>query len=465
MKTNLVIQTAFVGDLMLTIPLLKQLKVLFPEHETVLLCRQGLAEIMSPLVDTVYEVRKKDQFDYRRVLKILKQKKFDFIFCPHQSWRSAAIVSQLSAQRDKVGFWKWWNFWAFSKRVSKPEYLPDALRQMSLLTAVDRELAQQFESVLQKEELFNPNERAQWVNFASYKIPDWASMRVDERLYEDCTDVRVNEKLHGELDGTRGNGQLHGKSEGIQGIGTLYGKSEGVRKDEWLHKGGKKLNEYPTVFLAPGSVWATKRWTEQGYVDLGIRFLKDKMNVILVGSSAEKELAERISGQMQNWLNAKRQNQAEEGQRQDQSQQQEKETGRQVQITGPKGAQRRGGEAWMQSQDCEFLGVPRVINLAGETTLPEMLKLFAQGRLLISNDSGAMHIAAMVNLPTVAIFGPTTLDIGYRPWQESAIVVQKDHSCRPCGKHGGQKCPIGTHICMKSIAAEEVYQAAQELLR
>lgn len=74
-------------------------------------------------------------------------------------------------------------------------------------------------------------------------------------------------------------------------------------------------------------------------------------------------------------------------------------------------------------------------------------------------------MAAVVGLPTVAVFGPTTLDLGYRPWQSRAIVVQNNLlDCRPCGLHGAQRCPLGHHQCMKDLKVERVIQAFSKLL-
>jgi heptosyltransferase-2 len=75
-------------------------------------------------------------------------------------------------------------------------------------------------------------------------------------------------------------------------------------------------------------------------------------------------------------------------------------------------------------------------------------------------------LAALVSAPTVGIFGPTILEFGFRPWNSNAIVVEthKQLTCRPCGKHGPQVCPVGTHECMESINVETVWKAGQILL-
>ena len=109
-------------------------------------------------------------------------------------------------------------------------------------------------------------------------------------------------------------------------------------------------------------------------------------------------------------------------------------------------------------------GLPGTFNLAGNTDLYDMIHVLKPARYLVSNDSGTMHLAAAAGTPTVSLFGPTTLELGYRPWQSKAKVVQKPLSCRPCGLHGHKTCPIGTHECMKNVAVSDVVAAGKEFL-
>ncbi|HET8644722.1 MAG TPA: lipopolysaccharide heptosyltransferase II [Vicinamibacteria bacterium] len=101
----------------------------------------------------------------------------------------------------------------------------------------------------------------------------------------------------------------------------------------------------------------------------------------------------------------------------------------------------------------------RVADLCGRTTLAEMAGVLAQARLLLSNDSGAMHVAAALGTPVVAVFGPTD-------WRETAPVgdrhrlVREPVHCSPCLL---RECPID-HRCMRRVTAERVEQAARELL-
>lgn len=106
-------------------------------------------------------------------------------------------------------------------------------------------------------------------------------------------------------------------------------------------------------------------------------------------------------------------------------------------------------------------GVTNVCNLAGRTSIPQLLSMIAGLDLLVTNDSGPMHIAAAFDIPTVAIFGPTD-PVTTCPWRnERSVVVRHDLPCAPCMQ---RTCPLGHHACMKEISAEEVLAAAHALV-
>jgi heptosyltransferase-2 len=101
----------------------------------------------------------------------------------------------------------------------------------------------------------------------------------------------------------------------------------------------------------------------------------------------------------------------------------------------------------------------KLINIAGETNLKEAIALIARCRLFISNDSGLMHVAGALNIPTIAIFGSTN-PLATSPPGKQSVVIHKDVPCAPCLK---QTCPKNLE-CMDQISAEEVYKAAKKLL-
>jgi heptosyltransferase-2 len=104
----------------------------------------------------------------------------------------------------------------------------------------------------------------------------------------------------------------------------------------------------------------------------------------------------------------------------------------------------------------------RVIDLAGRTTLPQLAGVMRLCAAFVSNDSGAMHLAAAVGTPLVAIFGPTneraTAPVP-RP-EGPAAVLAGSAWCRPCRF---RECPLD-HRCMTSIPAARVIEAVSERL-
>lgn len=349
---HLVFQTAFPGDLFLSIPLMKRIKEWDPTTPVVLACRPGLGDffLKTGLADQIIPVDKKNRKQSAIALEHLQKKSWDTIFVPHESPRTALWMWRLKA-KHKVGFRNWWNWLVFNKRVLKPRHLPDALRQLSLLTPFDARLAETFSSE-DVQELKNVEDKASDIDYRKPHIPDWASMQIVKH------EARRN-----------------------------------------------------VIFLAPGSTWNTKRWTARGYEELSRLLLAKDFEIELVGSPAERALCEQIEAEVRN-LNPK----------------------------------------------------ARIHNLAGRTSMADLVDIFRYGKALVTNDSGAMHAAAAADLPTVAVFGPTTLNLGFRPWQNRAIVVQKDLDCRPCGKHGHDRCPLGHHHCMEKIEAARVLRAVEKLI-
>ena len=98
-------------------------------------------------------------------------------------------------------------------------------------------------------------------------------------------------------------------------------------------------------------------------------------------------------------------------------------------------------------------------NFAGETSLAEFIDLAAACRVYLTNDSGAMHIASALGVPTVAVFGATD-DQTTGPTGLLAKVVREPVECSPCLK---RECPID-HRCMTRVDASRVAEAALELL-
>lgn len=370
---HLIIQTAFLGDLLLGIPLFKNLRRVEPGDKITLLCRRGLGDFMlaMKLVDEVIEVDKKDRESWRKAVGILKARRFDWLICPHESPRSTWLARSIRAEH-KVGYRHWLSFVAFHHRVRRPMELPEALRQLALLEPMDPGWKQRLDEFAKKQLAAG----GQGPGNELLPVPDWASM-----------EIPLLSRIRKEFQTSR----------------RLTSLSPRGRKV------AEELNlDRPLAFLAPGSVWATKMWTASGFKEVGRILTNEGFQAVFMGGGSERPLCEKIARE-----------------------------------------------------------VPGSKVIAG-TSLFESAELLALGSLFIGNDSGATHLAAAAGVPTVSIFGPTILEFGYRPWQSRAKVVQVPPGalrCRPCGKHGPRKCPIGTHECMTKIDAKSVIDAAHAVLR
>ncbi|MCL5005378.1 MAG: lipopolysaccharide heptosyltransferase II [Acidobacteria bacterium] len=183
----------------------------------------------------------------------------------------------------------------------------------------------------------------------------------------------------------------------------------GVQHSEklWATKQLKALGLGGPRFLvgfSPGAAFGpAKRWLLERYADLADRLVGAlHADVLIFGSRAEKQLAESIAHMMQH--------------------------------------------------------TPTI--LSGETTLRQLMALLAQCRLIITNDSGPMHLAAALGLPVVAVFGSTN-ERSTGPVSPRARVVKHPVSCSPCGL---RECPIDFR-CMKAVSVEEVHRIALGLIK
>jgi heptosyltransferase-2 len=158
----------------------------------------------------------------------------------------------------------------------------------------------------------------------------------------------------------------------------------------------------PFACAHPGSVWATKRWLPEGFAEALSGLADAGQTPVVIGGPADIELANLVQDR------------------------------------------------------CRTLPV----NLAGRLSLPELALLLSRAAVLITNDSGPMHVAGALGTPVVAIFGSTVPALGYGPVGSPSRVVEVALQCRPCGPHGFKKCPLGHFNCMKKINPAEVVAAA-----
>ena len=109
---------------------------------------------------------------------------------------------------------------------------------------------------------------------------------------------------------------------------------------------------------------------------------------------------------------------------------------------------------------------PRPIMAVGRTDLRQTMALLSKCSLLVCNDSGVMHLAATLNVPLVALFGPQTPRL-FGPWGRQCAVLTKRFPCSPCNQKFFTECkpsPEGMPPCIEAITVEEVIETASRFL-
>jgi lipopolysaccharide heptosyltransferase II len=180
-----------------------------------------------------------------------------------------------------------------------------------------------------------------------------------------------------------------------------------ARESVWsaLKKEGlRKIDKL--MVLAPGAGRNTKRWPAYRFAEVGDYFQKQGLRVCLVGGKGDQEVCDRIVRDMH---------------------------------------------------------IP-AMNFSNRFSLQETAAVIAESCLLVTNDTGVMHIGCALKKPVVALFGPTTHHLGFTPFRTHAKVVERDLDCRPCSYHGTERCPKGHFHCMVDISSAQVIEAAEELL-
>jgi lipopolysaccharide heptosyltransferase II len=166
------------------------------------------------------------------------------------------------------------------------------------------------------------------------------------------------------------------------------------------------------IGFCPSAKHATKCWPQEKFTELGIRLAnKYDAKVLLFGSSDDKKKCLAIA----NAINDR---------------------------------SRKG----------------KAIDLSGELSLLESAVAMEACTVVVTNDSGLMHIASAMKEKVVAIFGPTVREFGFFPVGKDQIVLErKDLYCRPCSHIGGKACPEKHFRCMNEIQIEEVAEAVKRL--
>ena len=175
-------------------------------------------------------------------------------------------------------------------------------------------------------------------------------------------------------------------------------KSDFAAGDLKIYSNIKKYDK-PTLGINPGATYGSaKRWYPKEFAKVAI-VLSSKYNIIIFGGPGETDIAYDIEKELQ------------------------------------------------------LKDITNYENLAGKTTIPELIESIAGLNFFITNDSGPMHVAAAFKIPTISIFGPTKYTETNQWNNPNEIIISKNLDCAPCMK---RTCPLQHHDCMKLITSEDV---------
>ena len=110
---------------------------------------------------------------------------------------------------------------------------------------------------------------------------------------------------------------------------------------------------------------------------------------------------------------------------------------------------------------------PQVINASALLDgLSQELTLMSHLNVMLSMDSGNMHLASLVHTPVVSIWGATHPYTGFMGWnQDVANAVQIDLPCRPCSIYGNKPCMRGDYACLNNVAPETIVEKTMNILK
>ncbi|MBL0131570.1 MAG: glycosyltransferase family 9 protein [Chitinophagaceae bacterium] len=128
-----------------------------------------------------------------------------------------------------------------------------------------------------------------------------------------------------------------------------------------------------------------------------------------------------------------------------------------------------GKEDYAHGNEIASADAIKVYNACGKFKLNESADLLRKAKLVITNDTGLMHIAAAFNRPIISLWGNTVPAFGMYPYYGDASVNDQRFEtsglwCRPCSKIGFDKCPLGHFKCMEKISSRELHERANQKL-
>ncbi len=169
----------------------------------------------------------------------------------------------------------------------------------------------------------------------------------------------------------------------------------------------KFTSQTPLLVVAPGAHWENKRWPAEKFAAAADIFcLQTGAQTILIGGKGDVEICNLVKSRMS----------------------------------------------------------ASSLNLAGKLSLMGSAAILGHAVMVFTNDTGMLHMAQAMNASVVAVYGPTTRELGFFPLPVKSRVAETDISCRPCTQKGLHYCPKKHFRCMNDIKPETVSGLAKELL-
>jgi len=326
----LIVQTAFIGDVILTLPLVSALKKHYERCSVHFCIKPEALNILdnNPSVSGVfiYDKRNNDKgiIPLFKLAARLKKEHFDCAVIPHRSLRSA-LLCYTAGIPVRIGFHTSAGRFLFTDKIHYKTDIHEIGRNLSLLSALKITADN-----IHPEILISPEDKELVDTVFSRKKPD-------------------------------------------------------------------EIQNFITI--APGSEWDTKRWTPEGFAGLiELLWAEKKTGSLLIGSEKDMPVCEKIKN----------------------------------------------------------MAKSPVVNLCGQLTLRQSGEVIKRSKVLVSNDSGAVHLAVAVKQKVVIIYGPTSPEFGFYPYGEGHTIIKEDLNCSPCSIHGGKKCREKHFQCMKNITPDKV---------
>jgi ADP-heptose:LPS heptosyltransferase len=125
-----------------------------------------------------------------------------------------------------------------------------------------------------------------------------------------------------------------------------------------------------------------------------------------------------------------------------------------------------GNEDYNNGVEISNIDPVKIYNACGKFSLNESADIVRRSNLVISHDTGLMHIAAAFKRMVFSVWGNTVPSFGMYPYQTEYKVFQVNKLwCRPCSKIGYEKCPLGHFKCMNKIEIDKIIKSAKEFLQ